>query len=368
MSTNRRGLRPQVLSREQHRDIDAGERRDDHRRAQEQNDHPLDDPGLGSNDLTREILLDASDLALKVSLPLLEVSLPLFNSLQAIVKLLKAVVKLFKLLDCQFHVSDSSCHVQKTVPQGTIPLRIIVAVIVQCNRVGVKRRWSLSQPGACRERVWMYYSGRCPRTCLVPPAMSPLPILILYYTRYGAVGQMARAVARGVESVADTEARLRVTPAITTPGTDSAVSADTAPEATLDDLDRCAGLLLGSPTRFGNMAAPLKHFLDQTGGQWMSGTLVGKPAGVFTSSASAHGGQETTLITMMMPLLHHGMLICGIPFSESQLITTRSGGTPYGASHVAGKDSTLPLTQDETALCRALGRRVAEVAHRLAAD
>ena len=197
--------------------------------------------------------------------------------------------------------------------------------------------------------------------------MSPLPILILYYTRYGAVGQMARAAARGVESVADTEARLRVAPAIGTASAGGGTPTDTAPEATLDDLDQCAGLILGSPTRFGNMAGQLKYFLDQTGGQWMSGALSGKPAGVFTSSASMHGGQETTLITMMMPLLHHGMLICGIPFSEPQLVTTRSGGTPYGASHVAGKDSNLPLTNDEAALCRALGRRVAEIAHRLEA-
>ena len=205
---------------------------------------------------------------------------------------------------------------------------------------------------------------------MAPPAMSLPPILILYYTRYGAVGQMARAVARGVESVADTEARLRTAPAIVAAGAGDSTpgaSGDGAPEVTLDDLDRCAGLILGSPTRFGNMAAQLKYFLDQTGGQWMSGTLSGKPAGVFTSSASMHGGQETTLITMMMPLLHHGMLICGIPFGEPQLVTTRSGGTPYGASHVAGKDSNLPLTDDEAALCRALGRRIAEVAHKLEA-
>ena len=198
--------------------------------------------------------------------------------------------------------------------------------------------------------------------------MPPLTILILYYTRYGAVGRMARLIARGVESVAGVEARLRTVPAITASGEDSGntESTDAAPEATLADLDRCDGLILGSPTRFGNMAGPLKHFLDRTGGQWTSATLAGKPAGVFTSSASLHGGQETTLITMMIPLLHHGMLICGIPFSVPQLTTTRSGGTPYGASHVAGNDSNLPISDDEAILCRALGRRVAEIAKQLA--
>ena len=159
--------------------------------------------------------------------------------------------------------------------------------------------------------------------------MTSQPILLLYYTRYGAVGQMARAIARGVESVDDTEAKLRtVAPIETAPTTDN------APQATIDDLKQCSGLILGSPTRFGNMAAPLKHFLDQTGGLWLGANLAGKPAGVFTSSSSLHGGQETTLLTMMLPLLHHGMLICGIPYSEPQLSTTKSGGTPYGASHV----------------------------------
>ena len=206
--------------------------------------------------------------------------------------------------------------------------------------------------------------------------MTPAPILILYYTRYGATGRMARAVARGVESVAGAEAKLRVAPAVTTAETGGADAASrgrprgetgNTPPATPADLEQCAGLVLGSPTRFGNMAAPLKHFLDQTGGLWMSGALVGKPAGVFTSTATLHGGQETTLLTMMLPLLHHGMLICGLPYSEPQLAATTSGGTPYGASHVAGMDANLPLTDEETALCRALGRRVAETALRLAA-
>ncbi len=198
--------------------------------------------------------------------------------------------------------------------------------------------------------------------------MTSSPILVLYYTRYGATGEMARAVARGVESVAGAEARLRTVPAVSAaPLTAGAPPDDGPPHAAVSDLEQCAGLVLGSPTRFGNMAAPLKHFLDQTGGLWLSGALAGKPAGVFTSTTSLHGGQETTLLTMMMPLLHHGMVICGIPYSEPQLMTTQSGGTPYGASHTAGNDSNLPLTDEETALCRALGRRVAETARKLAA-
>ena len=192
-------------------------------------------------------------------------------------------------------------------------------------------------------------------------------ILILYYTRYGAVGKMARGVARGVESVAGIEARLRTVAPIATQKDEAPPgdAGDGAPQATLSDLEHCAGLALGSPTRFGNMAAPLKHFLDQTGGLWINAALAGKPAGVFTSSASPHGGQESTLLTMMVPLLHHGMLICGLPYSEPQLTTTTGGGTPYGASHVAGRDSNLPLSDDEIALCRALGRRLAEAALKL---
>lgn len=207
------------------------------------------------------------------------------------------------------------------------------------------------------------------KTTAATQMTAPSTILILYYTRYGAVGRMARAIAHGVESVPGAEARLRTAAPVTTAGgNDAAPQAadDKAPQATVADLEQCAGLVLGSPTRFGNMAAPLKHFLDRTGGLWLSGALAGKPAGVFTSSASLHGGQETTLLTMMMPLLHHGMIVCGIPYSEPQLAATRSGGTPYGASHVAGPDSNLPLSDDEEALCRALGRRVADVARRLA--
>ena len=176
------------------------------------------------------------------------------------------------------------------------------------------------------------------------------------------------AIAHGVESVARTEARLRtVAPVSTTPGDAPDHAPADTPRATPADLEQCAGLVLGSPTRFGNMAAPLKHFLDQTGGLWLSAALAGKPAGVFTSTMSLHGGQETTLLTMMMPLLHHGMFICGIPYSEPQLAATQSGGTPYGASHTAGPDNNLPLTDEEAALCRALGRRVADAARKLAA-
>ena len=193
-------------------------------------------------------------------------------------------------------------------------------------------------------------------------------VLVLYYSRHGAVAEMARYLARGVEEVAGMQARLRTVPAV------SAVCeavADTIPEsgppyATLDDLRDCAGLALGSPTRFGNMAAPLKYFLDSTSGLWLSGVLCGKAAAVFTSTASLHGGQETTLLSMMLPLLHHGMLLVGLPYAETELLTTRSGGTPYGASHLAGAESDLPLSDEEKRLCRALGRRLAEVARRLA--
>jgi NAD(P)H dehydrogenase (quinone) len=194
-------------------------------------------------------------------------------------------------------------------------------------------------------------------------------ILILYYSRNGSVAQLARHVARGVEEVPGCEARLRSVPPVA-PVTETArppVPEDGAPYATHADLADCAGLILGSPTRFGNMAAPLKHFLDSTGAEWASGTLVGKPAGVFTSTASMHGGQETTLLSMMLPLLHHGALLVGIPYTEAALNTTSGGGTPYGASHVAGADGARPLLDAERELARALGRRVAGIAVRLAA-
>lgn len=192
-------------------------------------------------------------------------------------------------------------------------------------------------------------------------------ILVLYYSRNGSVARMAQLVARGVEEVAGTTARIRTVPAVSTvcEATAATIPDEGAPYATHDDLKQCDGLLLGSPTRFGNMAAPLKYFLDSTGSQWLSGTLSGKPAAFFTSTASMHGGQESTLLSMMLPLLHHGMLICGIPFSETDLLNTRSGGTPYGASHLAGNDGKYPITEEEKRLCRALGRRLAQTALKL---
>ncbi len=193
-------------------------------------------------------------------------------------------------------------------------------------------------------------------------------ILVLYYSRYGATAEMGRQVARGVESVPGLEARLRTVPAVSTvcEAVEDSIPPTGAPYATLDDLRDCAGLALGSPTRFGNMAAPLKYFLDGTSALWLGGALAGRPAGVFTSTSSLHGGQEATLLSMLLPLLHHGMLVLGLPYSEPDLIRTRSGGTPYGPSHVAGPDSDLPLTEEERRLCLALGRRLAETAAALA--
>ncbi len=191
-------------------------------------------------------------------------------------------------------------------------------------------------------------------------------ILILYYSRTGAVAQLARQVARGVEEAGAT-ARLRTVPPVTavTQPQAAAVPDDGPPYVDKKDLAECSGLLLGSPTRFGNMAAPLKHFLDGLGADWVSGTLVGKPAGVFTSTSTMHGGQESTLLSMMLPLLHHGAVIVGIPFTEPLLNSTTSGGTPYGASHVSGLDGTRTLSNDEKQLARALGKRVADIAARL---
>lgn len=196
--------------------------------------------------------------------------------------------------------------------------------------------------------------------------MSTPYILVLFYSRHGATAEMARHIARGIE-LGGLEARLRTVPAISADC--EAVAADIpqsgAPYATLDDLKNCSGLALGSPTRFGNMAAALKYFLDGTSALWLGGALVGKPAGVFTSTASLHGGQETTLLSMMLPLLHHGMLIAGLPYSESALLETRGGGTPYGASHHAGTDGKRALDEHEITLCRALGQRVAKIARQL---
>lgn len=192
-------------------------------------------------------------------------------------------------------------------------------------------------------------------------------ILVLYYSRYGNVAEMARYVARGVEQISGCEALLRTVPAVSTvcEATENSIPETGAIYASLDDLKQCHGLALGSPVRFGNMAAPLKYFLDTTSELWLSGALAGKPAAVFDSSASIHGGQESTLISMMLPLLHHGMLMVGLPYTEPELITTSSGGTPYGASHVAGSDSSQPITDDEKKLCVALGKRLAEITHRL---
>lgn len=188
-------------------------------------------------------------------------------------------------------------------------------------------------------------------------------VLVLYYSRHGATAEMARQIARGVEA-GGLEARLRTVPAVSADheATAPAVPDSGAPYATLADLEGCAGLALGSPTRFGNMAAAMKYFLDGTSGLWMKAALAGKPAGVFTSTSSMHGGQETTLLSMMLPLMHHGMLITGLPYSEPELLQTREGGTPYGPSHVAGRDGKAPLSVMEKHLCQALGRRLAAFA------
>ena len=195
-------------------------------------------------------------------------------------------------------------------------------------------------------------------------------ILVLYYSHTGAVKEMAQLIARGVESVAGCGARLRTVPRVSpvTQPAEAAVQPSVpeagAPYARLKDLEECDGLALGSPTRFGNMAAPMKSFWDSTGELWHKGTLSGKPAAVFTSTASLHGGQETTLLSMMLPLLHHGMVIVGLPYTEPELDATTSGGTPYGASHHAGGDGR-PITESERRLCLALGRRLAGVAVKL---
>lgn len=193
-------------------------------------------------------------------------------------------------------------------------------------------------------------------------------ILILYYSRGGSVAALARQIARGVEE-AGLQARLRTVPSVapTTQTATAAVPEDGAPYVEKKDLAECAGLILGSPTRFGNMAAPVKYFIDTLGSEWASGTLVGKPAAVFTSTATMHGGQESTLLSMMTPLLHHGMLLVGIPFTEPALSTTKTGGTPYGASHVAGGEDDPKLSADEMQLARALGKRLAEITRKLSA-
>ena len=193
-------------------------------------------------------------------------------------------------------------------------------------------------------------------------------VLVLYYSRGGSVAKLARQVARGIDEVEGMTARLRTVPpvAAVTQVAAPSVPEEGAPYVEKHDLAECAGLLLGSPTRFGNMAAPLKHFIDMLGSEWASGTLVGKPAGVFTSTSTMHGGQESTLLSMMLPLLHHRCVIAGIPYTEPALNTTRTGGTPYGASHVAGLTDDPQPSDDEAVLARALGRRIAQLAARLA--
>ena len=193
-------------------------------------------------------------------------------------------------------------------------------------------------------------------------------ILVLYYSRYGATEKMAQQIARGIEEVDGMQARVRTVPAVSTvcEASEDSIPEHGAPYATADDLRDCAGLALGSPTRFGNMAAPMKYFIDGTSSLWLGAELAGKPAAVFTSTSSMHGGQETTLLSMMLPLMHHGMVMLGIPYSETDLLHTEAGGTPYGASHLAGTDSKNPLTEAEQRLCRALGKRLAETAAKLA--
>ncbi len=194
-------------------------------------------------------------------------------------------------------------------------------------------------------------------------------ILILYYSQGGAVHEMAKLIARGVDSVDGVKARIRTVPKVSAncEAIEPDIPTSGAPYAELKDLEECIGLALGSPTRFGNMAAPMKYFLDGTVGQWLKGTLIDKPAAVFTSTGSMHGGNETTLLTMMLPLMHHGMVMVGLPYSEPELSSTACGGTPYGASHIGGAADDRPITEDERKLCIALGKRLARTALKLAA-
>jgi NAD(P)H dehydrogenase (quinone) len=194
-------------------------------------------------------------------------------------------------------------------------------------------------------------------------------ILVLYYSQHGATRELARLIARGIESVPGAQARLRTVPKVSTvcEAVEAAIPPDGAPYVERQDLDECIGLALGSPTRFGNMAAAVKYFLDGTSAEWMQGALAGKPACVFTSSSTMHGGQESTLLSMMLPLMHHGMLILGLPYTEPALTATQSGGTPYGVSHVAGVKNELPISDAEKTLAIAQGKRLAEAALKLAA-
>ncbi|GJM13927.1 MAG: NAD(P)H quinone oxidoreductase [Pseudohongiella sp.] len=192
-------------------------------------------------------------------------------------------------------------------------------------------------------------------------------ILVLFYSRYGATEKMAQLLARGIEQVAGVQAMIRTVPSISanSEATEPEVPNEGAVYCSEADLKNCSGLIIGSPTRFGNMAAALKYFLDGTGAIWASGSLIDKPVATFTSTSSLHGGQETTLLTMAIPLIHHGMVFCGIPYSETALNTTTTGGTPYGASHLAGAKGNNPISDEEAALCSALGKRVATIAQKL---
>lgn len=194
-------------------------------------------------------------------------------------------------------------------------------------------------------------------------------ILILYYSQGGAVRDMAQLIARGVESVPNIKARIRTVPKVSSncESTEADIPTTGDPYVELCDLEECIGLAIGSPTRFGNMAAPMKYFLDSTTALWLKGALIGKPAAVFTSTGSMHGGNESTLLTMMLPLMHHGMVMVGLPYSEPELSSTQTGGTPYGASHVAGAMDDKPLSADERKLCMALGKRLGEIALKLKA-
>jgi len=197
--------------------------------------------------------------------------------------------------------------------------------------------------------------------------MSSPYLLVLYYSRFGSTAELAQLIARGIESTGDFEARLRTVAPVspTSESSSPAIPDEGAIYCSEDDLRHCSGLALGSPARFGNMAAALKYFLERTGGLWTSGALIDKPVATFTSSSSLHGGQESTLLTMAIPMLHHGMVYCGIPYTEAALNTTTSGGTPYGASHVSGVDSKLPISDHEQELCLALGKRLATLAAKL---
>ncbi|CAN1502124.1 WrbA Multimeric flavodoxin WrbA [Methylophilaceae bacterium] len=194
-------------------------------------------------------------------------------------------------------------------------------------------------------------------------------VLVLYYSQGGAVREMAQLIARGIESQAGIKARIRSVPKVSSncEATEPDIPASGDPYVELSDLQECIGLALGSPTRFGNMAAAMKYFLDSTVSTWLKGDLIGKPAAVFTSSGSMHGGNEATLLSMMLPLLHHGMVMVGIPYSEAELSATKTGGTPYGASHVAGANDDLAISADERKLCLALGKRLGQIALKLSA-